>query len=233
MARGDHIYVSMRAGVVPYQHHGIDMGDGTVIHLAPVEGQRLAIRDSGRNFSVRRVSLEEFCQGSKPHVVLHAGERTAEEIAAAAERELGKSGYNLVSGNCEHFATECATGQSRSHQIEMSAAAVSAMASLATKVACSVSSRISARLVVRGAMRAHPATWLADGVEVAALSVGCKQGFSAESSRRVARLSGTLAAAGIGAVLGGPAGAAAGVAMHQATARIGDQVSLVTKKVLS
>ena len=63
MAKGDHIKVS-RKGV--YTHHGIDMGDGTVIHFS---GE---IADLGENATVERVSVEKFANGGKIKVVEYA-----------------------------------------------------------------------------------------------------------------------------------------------------------------
>ena len=52
MARGDHLKVRRRG----YWHHGIDCGDGTVIHYAGLEREK-------SDAYVRRTSLAEFCKG--------------------------------------------------------------------------------------------------------------------------------------------------------------------------
>jgi hypothetical protein len=46
MSRGEHIYVDGWCAGIPFQHHGIDMGDGTVVHLAPEAGARVTLRAS-------------------------------------------------------------------------------------------------------------------------------------------------------------------------------------------
>ncbi len=233
MAKGDHIYVFSVTGGIPYQHHGIDMGDGTVIHLAPAKGTRLTLRDDRREFTIRRDPLENFCGGTNPTVVSHQDARDAEEVTSTAKAYLGKTGYSLLEGNCEHFATLCATGRSESHQIEMAEATVSALASMAVKAIGSVSKRIGAKLAVSSAMKVHPAAMLADGVEVAALAASCHGGLSSGRARRIARVSGSLAAAGIGGLLGGPAGAAACLATHTSSTAVADRVCKMVRQALS
>ncbi|MGK7873204.1 MAG: lecithin retinol acyltransferase family protein [Xenococcaceae cyanobacterium] len=109
MARGDQIYVFRELlnlqGV--YEHHGIDCGNGTVIHYRkPSE-------------TIERTSLATFAKGNKvylkqysvgfcfiPNVVIHR-----------AESRLGERKYNLLFNNCEHFANWCKTGICDSKQV--------------------------------------------------------------------------------------------------------------------
>lgn len=233
MAKGDHLTIASTLAGIPFQHHGIDMGDGTVVHLAPENGPRVTLRDESGEFAVRRDSMEEFCRGQIPEVIRHTDRRDPNEVVAAAESMLGKTGYSLLDGNCEHFATLCATGRHESHQIEMSEATVAAVTSMATKAVWSLSSRVAGRFALRSAMRVHPAAMLADGVEVAALTIGCRTGMSAEKSRRLAKISGTVAAAGIGGVLGGPGGAAICVAAHSSSSAIGDRICKTVRMYLA
>ena len=223
MARGDHVFVSGNLHGIPYQHHGIDMGDGTVIHLAPLEGARVAIRDDTHRFSVRRDKLQVFSGGRAVEVRRHPNGRPAEAVASEAEQHLGRTGYNLLEGNCEHFAAQCATGQARSHQVDMAEATVSAIASMATKAVWSLSARIGTRLAVRSATKVHPAAMIADGIEVAVLAIGCQSGLDATRAKRAARLSSTIAAAGIGGLLGGPAGVAIGLSTHVGSTALADR----------
>jgi hypothetical protein len=219
MAKGDHIYVTSFFGGIPYQHHGIDMGDETVIHLA-AETARVTLRDDSGRFCVRRDSRQDFCRGGDPVIVRHADGLDAEQVAARAEELLGKPGYRLLDGNCEHFARYCATGQAVSHQIEMGQATLSAVASMSTKAFWSLSSKYGSRLAIKGATKVHPATLLADGVEIVALAIGCRSGLAADQAQRVARISGSLTALGVGVVVGGPAGAAACLATHSSSTAI-------------
>ena len=108
MARGDHIKVKRMGGV--YTHHGIDMGDGTVVHFS---GEPLRQRRA----EVRRDDMDTFLEGGKLKRVKHGdAAQEVDAIIEAAEAALGQKGYNLVFGNCEHFACHCATGKWRSAQ---------------------------------------------------------------------------------------------------------------------
>ena len=105
MARGDHIYV--RRGR-RYSHHGIDCGDGSVIHYV---GPRGSVR------RVARTSIEVFAVGSAVLVRTYDRRLSAEATVAHAESRLGSSGYHLVRNNCEHFAAWCCTGRAASTQV--------------------------------------------------------------------------------------------------------------------
>ena len=110
MAKGDQIYVYRDfppplQGV--YEHHGVDCGDGSVIHYRkPSE-------------VVERTSLEIFSRGHK----IYAREYTEgfcfipDVVVDRAQSRLGEKKYNLVYNNCEHFATWCKTGISDSKQV--------------------------------------------------------------------------------------------------------------------
>lgn len=109
MARGDHIKVRRHNGI--YSHHGIDMGDGTVIHFS---GEPFRRKDA----RVCRVSLADFLAGGRLSIVEHRGPvRAPEDVAAAAEVCLSRQDYCLVRNNCEHLATWCKTGRSQSSQV--------------------------------------------------------------------------------------------------------------------
>ncbi|MBD2460188.1 lecithin retinol acyltransferase family protein [Oscillatoria sp. FACHB-1407] len=110
MARGDQIYV-MRPflglnGV--YEHHGIDCGDGTVIHYSKAEDIA----------TVRRTSYSAFSMGNPVYIKRYATHAIADVVIQRAESRVGEQQYNLVSNNCEHFATWCKTGINRSEQVE-------------------------------------------------------------------------------------------------------------------
>ncbi|MBX7257033.1 MAG: lecithin retinol acyltransferase family protein [Candidatus Hydrogenedentes bacterium] len=106
MARGDHIRVK-RFG---YWHHGIDCGDGTVIHFT---GEP---RDY-RNAAIRRTSIEDFAKGGRVRVVRHRGSYDPEVVVERAESRLEETGYHPVRNNCEHFTRWCVTGAAESRQI--------------------------------------------------------------------------------------------------------------------
>ena len=110
MAKGDHIYVYRKWWQLDglYQHHGIDCGDGTVIHYRkPSE-------------VVELTSMATFSQGNPVYVMeYHEGFYFVHDVAVQrAKSRLGEQKYNLLFNNCEHFAYWCKTGISRSKQIK-------------------------------------------------------------------------------------------------------------------
>jgi hypothetical protein len=106
MARGDHIRVRRQG----YWHHGIDCGDGTVIHYtgSPFEHVGAAIR---------LTSLDDFAKGGKVKVVSSPAEGDADLVIARAESRLGETTYHVLTNNCEHFARWCSTGRHESKQV--------------------------------------------------------------------------------------------------------------------
>jgi len=120
MARGDHLKVRRMGGL--YTHHGIDMGDGTVVHFAGEPLRRAKAK-------VERAPLREFARGGKVRVEKRHNEtRPPEEVVATAESRLGEIGYGVFLNNCEHFAHECKTGRRKSLQVQRAVAAGSAAA---------------------------------------------------------------------------------------------------------
>jgi hypothetical protein len=109
MAKGDQIYVWRKFANLKgvYKHHGIDCGNGTVIHYRkPSE-------------IIERTSLATFTRGNKIYVCQYPeGFCFIDDVVVhRAESRLGENNYNLLFNNCEHFATWCKTGISDSKQI--------------------------------------------------------------------------------------------------------------------
>lgn len=109
MARGDQIYVIRPFFNLEglYEHHGIDCGDGTVIHYSKREDEA----------TVKRTSMEAFTGGKRVYIRQYPAHYIAETTLRRAESRLGEREYNLLFNNCEHFATWCKTGISDSRQI--------------------------------------------------------------------------------------------------------------------
>ncbi len=105
MAAADHLQVPRQHGL--FNHHGIDLGDGTVAHY--LEGREIL-----------RSSQSEFSRGLTITTVDYPAERcsTTEETLQRARGRLGEQNYNLLFNNCEHFAHWCKTGRHRSNQVE-------------------------------------------------------------------------------------------------------------------
>ncbi len=106
--RGDQIYVIREflnlQGV--YEHHGIDYGDGSVIHYRKT------------NETISRTAMATFSQGKKVYVKQYQTCFIPDVVIHRAESRLGEREYNLLFNNCEHFATWCKTGISESQQIK-------------------------------------------------------------------------------------------------------------------
>jgi hypothetical protein len=110
MAFGDQVYVYRDllnlSGV--YEHHGIDCGDGSVIHYRkPSE-------------IVEQTSIEIFARGNRVYQRQYRAEfcYLPEIVIDRAVSRLGEQKYNLLFNNCEHFATWCKTGKNESQQIK-------------------------------------------------------------------------------------------------------------------
>ena len=103
MPAADHLQVPRQHGL--FNHHGIDLGDGTVAHY--LEGREIL-----------RSSTDEFSQGQPLSVIEHADASPVRVTLQRAMSRIGEQNYNLLFNNCEHFATWCKTGRHRSGQID-------------------------------------------------------------------------------------------------------------------
>lgn len=103
MAQGDHIYVNCG----PIEHHGIDCGDGTVIHFSKKKGKGKICQDT----------IHSFARGSSIYVKQRKHRYSPEQVVQRAKSKLGETGYNLGLNNCEHFATWCHSGHHHSKQV--------------------------------------------------------------------------------------------------------------------
>ena len=103
MPAADHLQVPRRHGL--FQHHGIDLGDGTVAHY--LEGRQIL-----------RSPVEEFSRGQPLSVVAYSHCSPTGVTLRRAMGRLGEQNYNLLFNNCEHFAHWCKTGRHRSRQVE-------------------------------------------------------------------------------------------------------------------
>jgi len=105
LALADHLQAPRQHGL--FNHHGIDLGDGTVAHY--LEG-RAILRSPQQEFSRgQAITVVEYPEGScsAPGITVRR-----------AMGRLGEQNYNLLFNNCEHFAHWCKTGRHRSSQVE-------------------------------------------------------------------------------------------------------------------
>ncbi len=105
MAAADHLQTPRQHGL--FNHHGIDLGDGTVAHY--LEGREIL-----------RSPVEEFSRGQPVTPVFYPvdGCSAPGVTLRRAMGRLGEQRYNLLFNNCEHFAHWCKTGRHRSSQVE-------------------------------------------------------------------------------------------------------------------
>ena len=97
-----------------YQHYGVYIGDGKVIHFAPLEGQEI----SSENGIIHETTLEKFLNGRALQIDMNIEKIYSEnEIIQRARSRLGGKGYDLFTNNCEHFARWCVTGEHISYQV--------------------------------------------------------------------------------------------------------------------
>ncbi len=118
---GDHIYVRRYRAI--YSHHGIYVGEDRVVHYSDAGG--LGNKSAS---AVVETSLDEFLIGGKLRCRKHSKPLPSDEIVSRAREQLARQGYSLIWNNCEHFATFCATGKTRSRQVKRVAMAAVSLA---------------------------------------------------------------------------------------------------------
>jgi hypothetical protein len=105
---GSRLIIRRRA----YFHHGIYVGNGSVIHYAGWF--------CGTRGLVEEVTLEEFTKGHSYDIgCMPPDRRAGEDIVRRARSRLGERRYHLLTNNCEHFCNWCQLGESRSEQVEV------------------------------------------------------------------------------------------------------------------
>lgn len=107
MAIGDHFFIKYVWG----EHHGIDLGDGTVIEYGGKGEARM---------SVRRVLRRDFLARGPAFVKQYAPGTALNplETVQLAWARLREQRYDLFNNNCEHLAYWCKTGHHHSPQAE-------------------------------------------------------------------------------------------------------------------
>ena len=244
MARGDHVWVIRP---LKYTHHGIDCGDGTVIHFTGEPGSK-------RDAVVARTTMAEFALDALVHNREYSSQKdNTEVVIARAESKLGSKEYNLVTNNCEHFATWCCTGRTASQQVRVATSLTSSGAAAVTSVGTTagvigavgsvaglsgsgiMSGLASAGGVVGGGAASGP---LVIGVAPAVVSVGAVQlalrhddslpvaENSARRDGRIASVAGAAAASagGLAAIAGAGVAGTSAVGISTGLAAIGATV---------
>jgi hypothetical protein len=145
MARGDHVYVSRYGGI--YSHHGIDCGDGQIIHFGAPNWRarrnisQVSLADFARGDDILVRDYSRFFQAMEDKVgIMHDPLKTAgvelnkfldsvrghsvvdidhssDAVIERAKNRIGEKNFHVLFNNCEHFASWCVTGISNSEQI--------------------------------------------------------------------------------------------------------------------
>ena len=93
----------------PYTHHGVYIGNDKVIHLTGGPMMKLL---GLKKPVVRQDSLDDFCDGANWKLIKQGSYKAINK----AQKSLGYEDYNLITNNCEHFATWCTTNDAHSLQ---------------------------------------------------------------------------------------------------------------------
>jgi hypothetical protein len=104
---GAHL-VTQRRG---YEHHGIYVGNGRVVHYA-------GFASSAHRGPVEEVELNRFAAGHALTIRPTPSARyVGDEAVRRARSRLGENRYRLLTNNCEHFCAWCLLGECRSEQV--------------------------------------------------------------------------------------------------------------------
>jgi len=203
MAKADHIYVSHRA----YTHHGIDIGDGTVVHRT---------RATGR---VTRISFAEFAGNRVVHHFPTPVADDADTVVGRALSSVDTPGYCLVRGNCEHFATWCKTGRSHSSQVSRVHRQVAA---LSGRMVTTQFTKGAAKLTGKSLLKTvSPALLAVDAAQVGTEILLAQRGIAPDRVEQVGASIGLIGSAAVGTMIAGPIGAVVSVGLWAAGEVIG------------
>jgi len=107
--KSDHIRVNRSI----YYHHGIDIGDGTVVHFCVDD------KSNPGEARIDRTSLQEFLIDKDDYEVLNYQVcNDPDKVVDIALSFVSAKNYSLFNNNCEHFARYCKTGDKKSEQIK-------------------------------------------------------------------------------------------------------------------
>ena len=215
---GDHLSVHYKT----FYHHGIDCGDGTVIHMSNDHG------------GIIRTSYNEFADGKIVHIETSPIKFANQTVVERAKSRVGEGGYHLFNNNCEHFVSWCRTDRQKSRQVKNVSKTIGkqmvknnvqigakTLAHIGTKEleknsikylaksGAKSGGKVLTKTLAKGGVPFIIADVAQVGVEQLGGNLGLSQG-EAEVAGKVVGAGGHVAA---GAVIGGPLGAAAGFAI--------------------
>jgi hypothetical protein len=199
MARGDHFFVWRQHRAVPFQHHGIDAGDGTAIHFTDGDRGIAGPGTASDQMVIRRTPIDWVTRdGRDPlHIVEHRRRLSGDETVQRGISQIGRRGYHLLFENCEHFACWCVVGQDQSHQVDVACERIS---SLGVKATFRIAAKCAGTRVIRGA---NPWMYMADAAQWLTEAGGHHVGLRDPKRRkRASRAVGATVAIGVGAASG-------------------------------
>lgn len=103
----------LKAHRLLYSHYGVRLAPDLVVELTGDRAKDISTA------SVRLSSLRDFVGASKVEVVFRARPEDEPAIWERALAEVGKPGYSLLWGNCEHLAWYVAKGVRMSTQVNV------------------------------------------------------------------------------------------------------------------
>ena len=207
MAKSDLLTVPCTWGIIPYRHFGIDVGDGTVVHLASVRGNT-------SEMEVQRVSLGVFADGKPITVERISKSLSDEQVLERALAAVGNTHYHVALGNCEHFARMCKTGEHVSHQTDRLLRGMIrvGLAGIASASARTVGGGASAGMAM--SQTAGVATLLGEVARHSAYALSRCAQVEHRHAERIGRGVGAVSAAVAGYVTKGPAGCASAATLY-------------------
>lgn len=114
-----------------YYHYGIVVNNNNVIHFTgPVDDSIMDVN----NIQIRETSLDLFLRGDKIQILKpYSSPFDRNVVVERAEAFIGKNklfgkSYNLVSNNCEHFASYIYFGKKESKQVRLVSAILAGVA---------------------------------------------------------------------------------------------------------
>ncbi|MDX1965008.1 MAG: lecithin retinol acyltransferase family protein [Pirellulales bacterium] len=211
MAAGDHIIVRARF----FTHHGIDMGDGTVIHFNGGAGRTDSLADAIRQKGDARIirsTFDEFVCGRDFWYAAQHESFEAEIVCRRAESRLGEANYHVATNNCEHFANWCKTGRAISLQVDAWRRSLSTGAvrgAMAWQVLRAVGGQGTTGLFRTVSRGVGPLFVAADAAQLATTVTAQQCGWRDAPARQLGQGVGLTSSLAAGAVAAGPIGAGA------------------------
>jgi Lecithin retinol acyltransferase len=202
LTSGTHFFVWRQHKGVPFQHHAIDLGDGTIVHFTNGDGGVAGLDGDSANFEILRTPLASLV--GKRHVIEHQNCLPPETVCERAISQVGRKGYHLLFDNCEHFAFWCVVDRDESRQVSvacerLSAAGLKAVATGTVRVATHFGVKRLLRGVSPWLLAADAAQWI---TEAGGHHVGIRDPLRRKQAGQAIGISTAL---GIGACAG-PAG---------------------------